>query len=292
MKIKVYTMDSFAKTKDGGNPAAIVLDADKLSEIEMKKLASDIGFSETAFIMNSDKADLKVRFFTPTEEVDLCGHATIGCFYLMAEKGLLQPGVYTQETRVGVLSVEITVDHLILMDQNIPEFFEVIDRAEIAKSLGISVSDLADDLQPQIVSTGMRDIMVPIKDLKTLQAITPNMDLVSDVSAKYQVIGYHLFSLETMGGTAHCRNMAPLYGIPEESACGTANGALSSYLYHHKKISDEEASSIIMEQGYTMSKPSEILASIDTCNNAIQRIRVGGKAKNIREMELEIQLEI
>jgi len=288
MKVKIYTMDSFAKTSDGGNPAAIVLDADQLSEIEMKNLASEIGFSETAFIMRSDKADIKVRFFTPTEEVDLCGHATIGCFYLMAEKGFLRPGMYTQETRVGVLSVEITEDNLIYMDQNIPEFFEVIDKAEIAMSLGISVSDLTGDLQPQIVSTGMRDIMVPIKDLKTLQAITPKMDLVSEVSSKYNVIGYHLFSLETLGGTAHCRNLAPLYGIPEESACGTANGALSSYLYHHKKISDIEASRIVMEQGYTMGKPSEILASIDTYNNFIQRVRVGGKAKNIRELELEI----
>jgi len=288
MKIKVYTMDSFAKTNDGGNPAAIVLEADQLTQKQMKELASKIGFSETAFIMNSDIADLKVRFFTPTDEVDLCGHATIGCFYLMAEKGFLEPGIYKQETRVGVLDVEITNDHLVLMDQNTPQFYEVIDKEIIAQSLNISISDLSEDLNPQIVSTGMRDIMVPIKDLKTLQTITPNMELVSDISDKYHVIGYHLFSLETLGGTAHCRNLAPLYGIPEESACGTANGALSSYLYFHHKISGKEAANIIMEQGYTMGKPSEILVSIDSENNEIRRIRVGGRAKNIRELEFEL----
>ncbi len=288
MKVKVYTMDSFAKTPKGGNPAAIVLDADNYSEKQMRYLAKKIGFSETAFLMQSDCADFKIRFFTPVEEVDLCGHATIGAYYLMANKGIIEPGVYKQETRAGVLAVEVSEEHLILMDQAIPKFYEFIDKFEIADSLNLSVLDLAEDLNPQIVSTGIRDIMVPIKDLATLNRTEPNMDKVSKVSEKYNVTGYHLFTLETLGGTAHCRNLAPLYGIPEESACGTANGALSSYLYHHNKITDEEASNIVMEQGYTMNLPSEIFASLTVKDRVIERVRVGGKAMNIKEIKVEL----
>jgi len=281
-------MDSFAKTSDGGNPAAVVLNADNLSASQMKAVAKKIGFSETAFVMASDKADFKVRFFMPTDEVDLCGHATIGFFYLMAVKGSLKTGMYSQETNAGILSVEITEDQLVLMDQSKPKFYDYVDRQLIAESLGITVLDLHADLQPQIVSTGMRDIMVPIKNLETLQKIVPNMALVSEVSSTYDTIGYHLFSLESLGGTAHTRNLAPLYGIPEESACGTANGALSSYLYHHQMISSVQAQNIVMEQGYTMNKPSEILASLETDERVIQRVRIGGTAKNINEMTIEV----
>ena len=288
MGVKVYTMDSFAKIQGGGNPAAIVLNADALTEVEMQKLAEKIGFSETAFITSSKCADFRIRFFTPTEEVDLCGHATIGAFYLMAERGIIKLGNYLQETRAGILNVEVTPGHLIMMDQAKPEFYEVIDRNEIADSLNLKTEELSEDLQPQITSTGMRDIMVPIRSLEILKRAVPDMDKVAAVSRKYNVIGYHLFTLETLGGTAHCRNLAPLYGIPEESACGTANGALSAYLYHHKKISETQALNIVMEQGYTMNMPSEILASLVLKDGEIDRVRVGGKAMNIKEIEVEL----
>ena len=288
MIIKVYTMDSFAKIQGGGNPAAIVLKADELVDNQMQALAAKIGFSETAFITTSEHADFRVRFFTPVKEVDLCGHATIGAFFLMAEWGIIQPGVYKLETRAGVLNVEVTPDHLVMMEQAQPKFYEVIDKKEIAKSLNLKIEDLSVDLEPQIVSTGMRDIMVPIRNIETLKRTMPDMDQVAEVSSKYNVIGYHLFTLETLGGTAHCRNLAPLYGIPEESACGTANGALSSYLVHHNKISEKQALSIVMEQGYTMNMPSEILVSVEQNNGRIERVRVGGKAININEIEVEL----
>lgn len=288
MLVKVFTMNSFAKTQGGGNPAAIVLDANNLTDNQMQKLAKNIGFSETAFITKSECADFKVRFFTPIEEVDLCGHATVGAFYLMAERGIIMQGVYSQETRAGVLNVEVKDDHLIMMDQATPSFYEVVDKTEIADSLNLTIEDLAEDLLPQIVSTGMRDIMVPIRSLEVLNRTVPDMMKVAEVSRKYNTIGYHLFTLETLGGTAHCRNLAPLYGIPEESACGTANGALSSYLTHHGKLSMDQAKNIVMEQGYTMKMPSEILASVEISNREIVRVRVGGKAIDIKEIEVEL----
>lgn len=89
MEIKVYKINAFAKTAIGGNPAGVVVNADELSENDMKKIAGIVGLSETAFVMKSDVADFRVRFFTPTEEVDLCGHATIGTFSILLKKVIL-----------------------------------------------------------------------------------------------------------------------------------------------------------------------------------------------------------
>ncbi len=175
MKINVYTLNSFAKTKEGGNPAGVVMNADSLSEEEMRKIAAVLGFSETAFVLQSNAADFKVRFFTPNEEVDLCGHATIATFYAMSSLNLLKQGKYEQETRAGILGIEIHNDNFVMMDQSIPVFSEIIDKDEVADSLNISTSQISADLLVQVVSTGLRDIMVPVRSIEILDAIRPDM---------------------------------------------------------------------------------------------------------------------
>lgn len=101
MDIKVYTLNAFAKTENGGNPAGVVLSADTLSPADMQKISAKAGFSETAFVKKSEIADFKVDFFTPNNQVDLCGHATIATFYMLANKDLIKAGTYTQETKAG-----------------------------------------------------------------------------------------------------------------------------------------------------------------------------------------------
>lgn len=289
MKIKAYTLNSFAKSIEGGNPAAVVLNADALSENDMKKIAGIIGFSETAFIMKSNKADFKVRFFTPTEEVELCGHATVGVFSLLLSLGEIKPGVYTQETGAGILKVEANKDMSIIMNQTIPSFYEIISKSEIADSLNITTAGIQEDLPVQVVSTGLRDIIVPIKNIEILKSIRPDFDKVSAVSKKYNSTGYHLFTFDTVNGSdAHCRNFAPLYGISEESATGTSSGALASYLFKHDKINSKDEEHIVFEQGYTMKKPSEIIVFLKIREKNIIEVKVGGKALNLSEIEIKI----
>ncbi|WP_346871457.1 PhzF family phenazine biosynthesis protein [Clostridium sp. UBA5119] len=289
MKVNVYKVNSFAKTKEGGNAAGVVLDADSLSERNMRKLAWILGFSETAFLLQSNVADFKVRFFTPTEEVDLCGHATIATFHTMASLGLLKPGLYKQETKAGILGIEIKEDHSVMMNQPVPVFSEIIDSEEIAESLNIKDSQMPEELPSQIVSTGLRDIMIPVKSIQILNEIKPDMEKIKNISRKYNAVGYHVFALESFQGAhAHCRNFAPLYDIPEEAATGTSNGALGCYLYHYGKINKEQASNLVFEQGYSMKKPSEILVSLSLKENEIQEVRVGGNAMNMTLLEVEI----
>jgi PhzF family phenazine biosynthesis protein len=289
MKIKAFTLNSFAKSIEGGNPAAVVINADDLSENEMKKIAGIIGFSETAYVMKSNVADFKVRFFTPTDEVDLCGHATVAVYYLLLHLGQINPRRYTQETKVGILKVEVKEDMSVIMNQTLPYFYETICKEEIADSLNITTAEIEEDLPVQIVSTGLKDIIVPIKNIDILSAINPNFEKVAEISKKYNTVGYHMFTLESLNGSnAHCRNLAPLYGIPEESATGTSNGALACYLFKYDKITPNNVDHIVFEQGYSMEKPSEIIASLAVQNKEIIEVMVGGKALNISEIEVEI----
>ncbi|MTK09453.1 MAG: PhzF family phenazine biosynthesis isomerase [Hungatella sp.] len=289
MKVNVYQLNSFAKTDEGGNPAGVVLDADSLSEKQMGKIAAILGFSETAFVMKSEKADFRVRFFTPKEEVDLCGHATIAAFYTMSYLGLLKPSKYKQETKAGILGIEINEDHSVMMNQSAPAFSEIIMKDELADSLNIDVSKMQEDLPAQIVSTGLRDILIPVKSIKILNAMKPDMKKIKLISQKYSVVGYHVFTLESLyGANANCRNFAPLYEIPEESATGTSNGALGCYLYHYGKINAGQESSIVFEQGYSMNRPSEILVSLTVKEDEIHEVRVGGTARNLILSEVEL----
>lgn len=289
MKIKVYSISAFSKTDNGGNLAGVVLNSENLSQKEMQKIAFKVGFSETAFVKKSTKADFKINFFTPKEEVDLCGHATIATFVLMKSQGIIKCGKYLQEANAGVLEVDVDEESNIFMNQVLPVFYGKVDIKEIADSLNCNEDIINSYLPIEIVSTGLKDIIIPIRSLKCLFDIKPNLEKVTSISRKYGVVGYHLFTLETMdNGNANCRNFAPLYDIPEEAATGTSNGALACYLYKNKVIKENDIEHLIFEQGYSMNRPSKIIGSLNTKNGEIDKVQIGGSAIIIGEKEIEI----
>lgn len=292
MKIELFKVNAFAKTQSGGNPAGVVLNGNGLSEQQMQEIAKRAGFSETAFVSSSEKADFCVRFFTPSSEVDLCGHATIATFSLMSQKGLLQVGSYKQETKAGVLNIEVQKDHQIFMEQNKPIFGEQIDLKRIASILGINPNFISETgLSPMIVSTGLPDILVGIKNREALFSIKPNFEEMKVLSKELDIIGVHVFTFDTLNeeATAHCRNFAPFYDIDEEAATGTASGALACYLFNEGGISKEETRQLIFEQGYSMDRPSEIKASLNIREDMeIIKVQVGGIA--VIEKTLSIDL--
>ncbi len=170
------------------------------------------------------------------------------------------------------------------MEQTLPFFEDAIDRGEVAGSLGLGPDSLAPDMPVQIVSTGLRDIIVPIISLRALSSLEPDLDRIAAISQKHGAVGYHAFSLETKHkSTAYCRNFAPLYGIPEEAATGTSSGALACYLFKQGKITEELARRLVFEQGYGMRRPSEILVRLEVGNNEITGVQVGGKATAAEE---------
>lgn len=271
----LYHLSAFPKTKDGGNKAGVYIKADGLTSQDMQKIAKDLGYSETAFVLESSLVDYRVRFFTPKEEVDLCGHATIATFNLLRDLNMVKTGTIRQETKAGILKLQI-LDDLVFMEQNKP-VFEAFDDIPGLKDSFTSIA-LHPSLKPEIVSTGLRELFVPVKDKKHLDQLEPIFHKIESLSRKHKIIGIHVFAIDDRVD-AYGRNFAPLLDINEESATGTSNGALACYLYkNHIKKPD-----YIFRQGYSMNQPSEIKAKIKIKNKQIDSIWVGGSAIQIKK---------
>ncbi|PEZ03974.1 phenazine biosynthesis protein PhzF [Bacillus sp. AFS018417] len=288
MKIKTYLLNAFTKGEKGGNPAGVVLDTKGLTTEAMQAIANKLNFSETAFVFPSVTSDYEIRYFTPNEEVAICGHATIAAFSLLAQIRAIRKKIYTIKTKAGILSVQMHNNKMISLQQNPPDFLKTIPREEITKSLNLDEEKLIPDMPIQIVSTGLRDIIIPVRGLSDLLEITPDMKRIAEISKKYNVTGYHVFTLETLhNSTAHCRNFAPLFDIPEESATGTSNAALACYLIKQNK-KFEKYSTFTFEQGYVMNKPSEVVVNVSTNLGNITDVQVGGFASNFQEKYISI----
>lgn len=293
MKKVIYQVDAFSDVPFGGNPAGVVLDAIGLNHIQMLKIAREMNLSETAFIfpLNNNVADYEVRFFTPTQEVDLCGHATIASFFALASKSMITGRdtvkIVKQKTKAGILPVELYFKdskiHSVMMTQAKPKFlFNVENICELADIMGLNAGDIGIDgyfLIPQAVSTGLTDIMLPVKSLSALKAINPNYDKLAQYSNKLNIIGVHAFTLETEeeSSTLACRNFGPAAGIDEEAATGTSNGALGAYLVKNDVLKFENNLTIICEQGYYMQRPSKIIVKLEGCKDDLT-VKVGGSA--------------
>lgn len=269
--IDVYVASAFSKNNNGGNKAGVVLETTNLTAIQKMKIAKMLGYSETAFISESNLADLKLEYFTPTEEVPLCGHATIASFVVLQILNMLKKDEYTIETKAGILNIQIKEDGMILMEQNCPQYFDILN-SEIFKEC-LENHYIKDSLPIQIVSTGLKDILLPIDSINHLEALNPQFEIMSDISEKYEVVGVHAFTLVNHSDiTAICRNFAPLYGINEESATGTSNCALASYLFKYY----EKKKQYIFEQGYNLNEISRIIVNIAYHDNIIDNVFVGG----------------
>ncbi len=280
--MRFYIVDAFTQELFGGNPAGIVLLGEKEfpEEMVMQKTAAELRYSETAFVRTLESGTFHTRYFTPEAEVDLCGHATIALFHALFEEGIIpEEGTFTNLSLAGLLEVTRT-DGMIFMEMGAPESFGRIENAKALRALysvmGIpeAVGYLKGGLCPEMISTGLPDIMMPVKDEEILHAIKPDFPELSVLSEEYDVVGVHAFTVEATDGQIHVRNFAPRYAIDEEAATGTSNGALTYYLYKNGLLKSGDQSVFI--QGEAMGRPSEIVSIIEEKDKI--RIDIGGRA--------------
>ena len=281
--VHIYVMSAFSKDGKGGNKAGVVLNRAELTDRQKMEIAKELGYSETAFVTNSDVADYKIEYFTPTDEVPLCGHATIATFALLYHLQILKKEAYLIETKAGILRVKISEDGMIFMEQNKPEYLEFLKPEEFTGCM--ENSWIPDNLPVQVVTTGLKDILMPMDSVEHLSVLKPNFKVLSELSQKLQVVGVHAFALiEDEEKMAICRNFAPLFGIDEESATGTASCALASYLFKHYKKKSE----YVFEQGYNLGQVSRIVVRVEAPKEDIEEIYVGGYGYLVCEKDLWI----
>lgn len=274
----VYIARAFCRDNQGGNLAGVVLEQEFTAE-QMQMIAKKLNFSEAVFLSKVGPNLYKALYFTPNSSIDFCGHATIAAFGVLKQINHLKNENYQVETPVGLCEITLS-DSLIFLSQPLPIFGEVVPEEEIAPVLGISISDIQlTQLKPKIVSTGLRDILVPVITQDCLFGLSPNHELITKISEKYDTIGLHVFSLEDSGKTttAFCRNFAPRYGILEESATGSSNGALGCYLFQQDLLVPNDPDMLLFKQGDLLNAPSNIYVHLIAKNKSIKKVECGGE---------------
>ncbi len=299
-----YQIDVFTRTPLAGNPLAVFPDADGLDDRTMQAVASEMNLSETTFVFPSDKATRKIRTFTPTAEIPLAGHPTIGTWWLLAELGRLElpdHGVerITQETGAGTLPVDI---HLkdgapteVVMVQALPDFGEsVTDVARLGEALGGDADTVLHHPTPQVVSTALPQLMVPIRSRETLRNL-PRGGGGPQLTQLLHTVGSDCamcYSPESVDPPVrvHCRMFAPGLGVPEDPATGSAAGALGSYLVWHNLVRPHDGvATIVVDQGIEIGRPSRIHVEIAVgIGGEITEVRVGGQAVTVIQGEVRI----
>ena len=277
--MRIFVCDAFSSEIFKGNQAGVVILDEKEnypSKNFMKNIAAELKHSETAFVKKIDNKTFKIRYFTPTDEVELCGHATISVFSTLRNLKIIDSGKYIAETLAG--SLEIVVDeNFIWMDMSLPKVEYIFNSDEIKElysAFNLDMNQAPKDLIPKIVNTGLSDIIIPIENKEVLDTFVMNKEKVIELSKKYKVVGAHLFTSDKEKKvTAFCRNIAPLVGIDEECATGTSNGALTHYLKDYNIISVKDINTFI--QGESMGRASTILSKYKKDRETIQ---IGGNA--------------
>lgn len=276
--MKYFIVDAFTEQPFGGNPAGVVLLDSFPSEELMRKIAAELRYSETAFIRQHSAQEFTVRYFTPEAEVDLCGHATIASFFVLFHKGLAS-GKCLCHTLAGDLNIE--AGERVMMQMARPRIVATIDETEEIY-LALGVKGYRPTMPVQIVYAGLPDIMLSLPDVATLQSVQPDMEAIKSITKRHEAVSIHPFAFGNDGFTAHVRDFAPLYGIPEESATGTANASLTHYLQQCGCIGEE--AECVFIQGEAMGRPSVVATRLQCDGN----LYVGGTAAIVAEGELMV----
>jgi len=288
-ELEMVRVDAFTEELYMGNPVNVVPGSDALDEVQMLRIASEMGLTSTTFALRSKKADLRLRFFTAFGEEPLCGHAVIGAVWCFAERrafGSSQSGKHRVETQIGVLpvTVETGIDgpSKVWMTQKRPMFAREGDVKEVASSMGVGVDSLFHDRFPLTrASTGMPCLLVPIRSLDVMGRLEPKREEVDNICRELDVAGILAYSWGVLleGSTVHARFFSPSPDPLEDPASGMPAGALGAFLVEHEFVPREKYENIVVEQGSWLGRPSKIHVRVDKRGGTIRRVEVGGSAR-------------
>lgn len=289
MKVEAQIVNAFVYNNQGGNPAGVVLDADRFTNDEKLKIASKVGVSETAFVSKSGSADFKLDFFTPNRQIAHCGHATIATFSYLAQLGRVSHKNSSKETIDGRREI-VLADDLAFMEQRAAQYIEPTHlREKILRSLQLQESDLIENKPIVVGNTGNSFLLIPIRSQAILKNLQPNMEVIHEISDALDLIGFYPFTVETFDpkNDASTRMFAPRYAIVEEAGTGMAAGPLACYLYDFLGI---KKTRILIEQGWLMTprSPSQIIVDLEITNEKIQKLMAGGKGIVSQKKLIEI----
>ena len=287
--LRYLHLDVFTERRFEGNQLAVFPEPGSLTKEEMQRIAKEMNFSESTFIYPAERGgDVRMRIFTPAEELPIAGHPTIGSTFALAIEGTIARGRdrFVFELGVGPTPVALEWNDAGLafawMTQPLPTFGGVItDRESFASAVGLSAGDLLPGVPVQSVSCGVPFLYVPVATRSAVDNVAIDRRALAACAraAGLPDLPVFFFSPERAGGgneTVYSRMLAPAFGIAEDPATGAASGPRGAYQLHYRVVTPAVARSILSLQGLAMGRPSRIHISIDSDEDRITGVRVGG----------------
>ncbi|QJX48928.1 PhzF family phenazine biosynthesis protein [Hymenobacter taeanensis] len=292
-------VDAFTDVALGGNPCAVVLDADDLTTEQMQRLAREFNQSETAFVRRSEVTEFGVRYFTPAEEIPLAGHPTIATITALLHSGRLAPSANQPLTlHLELLEGPIRIDVLppaapsglaqVIMTQRKPVFGQLHDPAVVLPLFGLTPDDVLPGAPVQTVSTGTPQLMVLLRDAATLRrAYLPAPAALDAYRASSDFFSPHLFCLEgaTPAGQTFARHFCTPPDIAEDPVTGSATGGMAAYLWHYGHL---PGPNFVAEQGHWLGRPGTVQVSVLGPPNAMEGVQIGGTGVVVVEGKLSL----
>jgi len=284
-KNKLYHIDAFTSEPFSGNPAAVTF-GDDLNEEEKQSIAREMNLSETAFVSKSDKASFKLQWFTPSNEVPLCGHATIASLHFLSENELIKDNEeITFETLSGILRCRFENGKYYMQMPvfNVNGYNDEI--IEVLDALNLPEDRVDPFVETVILENGY--LYICVNNLKSLSEIKPEFNKLKDLSAEEKKFeGVAVYTLETIDSSsfAHIRFFSPAHGINEDPVTGSANGPLFTVLKYLNVIDQtEEEAYVQFEQGDFINHKGRVGVTYYASTNELY---ISGKAVTVLKGEL------
>lgn len=302
MNLRYLHLDVFTDTPFEGNQLAVFPEPPRDIDAKlMQRIAAEMNFSESTFIFPGRYGgDVHMRIFTPTEELPMAGHPTVGSTFALAAEGVIAAGREQFVFELGVGPTPVSLEwkngqvDFAWMTQPLPSFDTEIAPGALATALGLDAADIVATPPAQVVSCGVPYLMVLLTSRDAVDRVVVDRRAFSAAcrSGGLKEVPLFLFTTDRRGATGdeaiYSRMLAPAFGIVEDPATGSASGPLGCYLFRHQLFDTARVRTFVSLQGVAMRRPSRIHVSIDTDGGAITRVRVGGKAVVVGTGELRI----
>ena len=296
-------VDVFTNRPLEGNQLAVFPEPGNIDTPMMQAITREMNFSECTFIFPpTGSGDIKMRIFTPGEELPMAGHPTIGSTFALAAEGTIPSSCTDFVFELGVGPTPVSLEWrdgklwFVWMTQQLPDFGRAIDdRGSFASAIGVNKADLTDGFPIQVISCGVPFIFVRLATRQAVDAVSVDQKGFTRCCGEARVEALPTFFFTTDGPqepdaaqTVYSRMLAPTFGIAEDPATGGATGPLGCYLLRYGIVSADAARNVVSIQGVQMKRPSRLHISIDSKAGEITRVRVGGQSVMLGRGELTV----
>lgn len=301
MPLDYHILDVFTERRFGGNPLAVVLEADAVSPADMQAIAREFNLSETVFVMKPQSAGhtARVRIFTPSRELPFAGHPTLGAAVLLAELRNSaingeRDAIIALEEPIGSVRVGVRLkagaahfgefDAPALPDPAMP----MPEVETIAAALGLIPSEISfENHKPVQISGSPTFAFVPVSNLDAMAKVQAAPTHWARAFSDRDIDGVYLYCRQAVRATSsfHARMLAPDLGVPEDPATGSAAIGFARVVQHFDELTDGVHKRTI-EQGIEIGRPSAILLTMSVENGALDGVRIGGSVVRVADGRL------